>query len=135
MKRIFLAIVFALTCALSYSQTISDEQILVLLNQSAVTMNTTCPRMIDDITRLEFTKVYPPKTIDYNYTLLAPKSNFTDLQISEIKSKMEVSLIQNIRINSAMGILRDNNVTFIYTYKDMNGVSFFSVIIYPYQYK
>jgi hypothetical protein len=113
----------------------SDNEIYSLLQESSVTMNKKCPMMVDDITRLDCVKSYEPKTIEYKYTLLAAKCDYTEEQITSIKNNMEKSLIDNVKNKSVMVILTDNDVTFIYSYKDKFGDPFFTVKIYPYQYK
>ncbi len=131
MKKIFLIIAFALISAFSYSQTLSDSEIYSYLENGAASVNSSCPTMVDNITRLDQLNVYHPKTIEYKYTVLLQKK---DYNMTTLQNSLEPGLIQSIKTHPDMQLLRDYKVTFYYTYYDKFGVFMFTIKILPYQY-
>lgn len=96
-------------------------------------INKACPMMADAETRLDNTTVIPPKTFQYNYTLVNIESGSIDTL--EVKKIMEPIVLNFVKTNPQMKMLRDNNLTLNYFYKDKNGVYLFQIPVTPNQYK
>jgi len=132
MKKLFFIITFVFASIFSYSQ--STSEIYSFLKEASVSVNANCPTMVDEITRLDMVNVYEPKTIEYRYTLLKSKSDYSPQMLETMKSYMLNSLSSSVKNTESMSILRDYDVTFMYTYYDKFGNFLFTCTIYPYMY-
>jgi hypothetical protein len=104
----------------------------VMMN-AANEINKTCPLMVDKETRLDNAIALPENKFQYNYTLV----NFEKeaLNIEEVKGKIEPNIVNIVKTNPQMKIMRDNSTTVVYNYKDKNGVFLFEVAVTPDKYK
>jgi len=101
--------------------------------QVASEINSACPIMIDSETRLDNTIAIPPKTFQYNYTLINIEKD--EIETSELKKYMEPVLINLVKTNPDMEYQRSNKVTVNYYYKDKDGNHLFTVIVKPEDYE
>jgi hypothetical protein len=105
-----------------------DKQLVNAANE----INKICPLMVDSQTRLDNAMSMPGKQFVYNYTLV--NSLKADIDISQLQEKMRPLAINSIKTNDTMDILKKNDVTFIYNYKDKEGVFLFKIVIGPEDY-
>jgi hypothetical protein len=105
-----------------------DKQLVNAANE----INKICPLMVDSQTRLDNAMSMPGKQFVYNYTLV--NSLKADIDISQLQEKMRPLAINSIKTNDTMDILKKNDVTFIYNYKDTEGVFLFKIVIGPEDY-
>lgn len=95
--------------------------------------NKSLPMMVDSETRLDNTIALSGNTFQYNYTLINTTINSVNPQ--ELKDYISPTIINGVKTNPALESFRTNKVTFIYSYKDMNGYFLFDVKVIPSQYK
>ena len=100
--------------AAKIAATVDDDMIKQVSDQ----VNTMCPMTVDEHTRLDNTEAKPGKVLQYNYTL-------TQLSKAELPETFEATMtdqiLAQVKHNPQMGVLRDAKVTFVYSYKDVNG--------------
>jgi hypothetical protein len=82
-------------------------------------MNKNCPFMVDSETRLDNTIAGESKSILYNYTLINYGKD--DIDLNYFDSNLKPVILNTIKNNPEMKILRDNDVTFVYNYNDKYG--------------
>ena len=97
--------------------------------QAVSETNKNCPMMVDQYTRFDNAEALPGKIIQYNYTLV--DLNKSEVNLDTVKKYVEPGIINNIKTNPDMKIYRDNNTTFIYYYKDKNGVFVYKFPVTP----
>jgi len=97
--------------------------------QAASEINKNCPMMVDQYTRWDNAVVLPGKILQYNYTLVDLEKS--EVNLDTVKKYVEPGIINNVRTNPDMKIYRDNNTTFIYYYKDKNGVFVYKFPVTP----
>lgn len=104
-----------------------------IMMSAANEINKSCPLMVDQETRLDNTIALPDNRFQYNYTLV----NFEkqSLNIEELKEKLKPTIINIVKTNPQMKIMREKAVTVVYSYKDKNGVFLFEIVVTPDQYK
>lgn len=90
-------------------------------------LNEEAPIMIDSETRLDNAEVLPNKTIQYNYTMM--NYSLGDIDIVEFEKSLKPVLVNSIKTNPEMELLRGEEVTFIYNYSDKNGYALTKLII------
>lgn len=117
----------------SFQDTVSDKKMYEYLKATVDFMNPQLPREIGpDIILTKITTDYP-RTIIYRCLLDGLKIkdvNFEGVNTDWIKSE----LIKNIRTDKSDGILKNNDVTFCYTYTDEDGVELYTIRITPEEY-
>ncbi len=96
-------------------------------------INKNCPVMVDNATRLDNVIVMPDNILQYNYTLV--KWVKDSININELKSHIEPTIINLIKTNPDMKTLCDSKTTFRYYYKDRKGVYLFRIVVNPEQYE
>jgi hypothetical protein len=89
--------------------------------------------MVDNATRLDNVIVMPDNILQYNYTLV--KWVKDSININELKSHIEPTIINLIKTNPDMKTLCDSKTTFRYYYKDRKGVYLFRIVVTPEQYE
>ncbi len=106
-----------------------DEAIM----EAASEINKSCPIMLDKDTRLDNVLAMPNNSFQYNYTLV----NFEDnsIEVDELTDYLRPIIVNNIKTNPDMKWYRDNRVTFLYNYKDMNGVFILKLKVTPDEYE
>ena len=96
-------------------------------------INKHCPVMVDNATRFDNAMVMSDNILQYNYTLV--KWVKDSININELKSYIEPTIINLIKTNPDMKTLRDNKTTFRYYYKDRKGAYLFRIVVKPEQYE
>jgi hypothetical protein len=95
-------------------------------------INKNCPIMIDGVTRLDNVISLPKKVFQYNYTILMAKDS---IKINELKDYLEPRIVNTVKTEPQMKIIRDNKITINYSYKDILGEHLFIIIVKPEQYE
>lgn len=92
-----------------------DKQMMEMASE----LNKSCPIMVDQETRLDNCVALPNKMFQYNYSLISLKKESFDLQFFE--EEIKPVIINSIKTNPQLKPFRDNNVTLVYYYKDVDG--------------
>ena len=111
------------------STSIIDKQLSKMANE----INTHCPMMADEETRMDNVLALPDKTIQYNYTLVNLEKDKIDINL--IKESLRPSILNIIETDPSMKTLRDIDVTFIYNYRDKNSIHVIKFTFTPEEYK
>jgi hypothetical protein len=106
-----------------------DKQLAAFANE----YNKICPMMVDVETQLDNILPLPKKTIQYNYRLI----NLTveEVVLDTVKKYLEPTIIATIKTQPDMKFLRDNKTTFIYNYRDKNGIFVWKLSVTPDMYE
>jgi hypothetical protein len=110
-----------------------QDNIKELMLPIAKGLNQSCPIMLDSETRLDSSSVSAESIFQYHYTLVNMLK--VNVNIPELKQYIEPSIINNIKTNDQMKVLRDNSVTFEYIYSDKENNLITSILVTPKQYK
>ena len=132
MKKILLVVSLLFFSLLSFSQTLTDHEVYVELQNVCQVMNASCPYMLDSETRLDNVMAFEPKTIQYNGTLV--NYSKSDLNVSVLKANLEPTLVNSVKTTPELGVFREYKVTISYYYYDKYGDFLFSIIISPEKY-
>ncbi|HET8573506.1 MAG TPA: hypothetical protein VFL76_06510 [Edaphocola sp.] len=136
-KRLIGTIVGIITFALAYW---GVQQIFFrppsldkMMVREAGEINKNCPVMVDQYTRLDNVLALPPRSFQYNYTLV----NLTkaEVNLDTAKKYIEPSILNNVRTSPEMKTLRENKVTLIYYYRDKVGHFVYKVTVTPDMYR
>jgi hypothetical protein len=95
--------------------------------------NRNLPMMIDSETRLDNVMATDKKTFQYTYTLVNMEKGKVDT--TAMKSRMEPYIINSVKTAPTLEQQRNEEMTFVYYYKDKNGNYLFSVAVPPEKYK
>jgi hypothetical protein len=130
MKKILtiLSFIFLLFVNSTYAQVLTQNDLL----EASKMVNDMCPMMVDEITRLDYTSVPSYFTVEYNYTLVSILKESLNIEI--FKTIQEKIVIENIRKLPDLKPLRDNNITFKYSYYDKLHNLMFTFLITPDKY-
>ena len=136
MKKLFLLLLFIplVSCDFNLNKTNSYSNIDFddVLRIAAEKTNERCPMMVDKNTRMDNVAALSNKTVLYNYTLI---NNLVDDFTDEyLENEFGPILIDQVRTNPLLSSWRENNVTFLYHYRDKNGVSIKQYTIKPEMY-
>jgi hypothetical protein len=96
-------------------------------------INKNCPIMIDNATRLDNSIALPNNTFQYNYTILSVVKD--SVKIDDLKNYLEPRIVNTVKTEPQMKIIRDNKTTVNYSYKDKAGVFLFTISVKPEQYE
>jgi hypothetical protein len=102
------------------------------LEMAATETNKSCPKMIDETTRLDKVEAFPGKIFQYNYTLINTKKEELDSTVFD--SLMREQLLGGVKASPELKIFRDNQVTLIYNYSDKEGMVACKITIKPEEY-
>lgn len=102
-----------------------DISIDKTLMKMASEINKNCPFMVDENTRVDNVIYLLDNTIQYNLTVI--KYFKEEVDVNQLRAKLNLYLLNRIKTNPNLKILRDNKVTFIYAYRDKVGVFLFSL--------
>lgn len=103
-----------------------------LLEEAAKEINAECPIMIDNETRLDSVTTAENLTFVYYYTLIYMDK--LNVNVDELKGYLEPNVLDNAQYNDAMEDFRQNRVTMIYRYVDMEGSFLFEIDVRPEDY-
>ncbi len=101
--------------------------------EAASEINKSCPIMVDKDTRLDNVLAMPNNSLQYNYTLV----NFEDntIAVDELTDYLRPLIVNNIKTNPDMKWYKDNKVTFLYNYKNGEGVFILKLKVIPDEYE
>ncbi|MBJ6369162.1 hypothetical protein [Snuella sedimenti] len=105
----------------NYLQKVSDDT------------NKKCPITINKYTRLDNTHILSGNTIQYNYTLVDFEKGEADIKL--IEKEFTNTILNDVKTNPKLKILRDKNITITYYYKDKNGEFLYNFKVTPNMYK
>ena len=89
------------------------------LTEFSMKANKNLPKMIDSKVRFDSMVVLPNKTLQSNYTFIAFSKD--ELNIDEVKRKFLPVLLNEVKTNQNLKLLKDNKVTMVYLFNDKNG--------------
>lgn len=99
------------------------------LQETAQEINKNCPMIIDSETQLDNAIALPGNIIQYNYTLINVVKE--TINIEEIRHFLEPTIINYVKTQPEMKVMRDNKTTFNYSYRDKNGVFLMLIKVSP----
>lgn len=127
MRNIFL---YILLTALTFSSfTTQAQELDKNLLDFAKGFNKNCPIMADSVTRMDSLSVLKNKTIQFNFTFSA--NNFS---VALFDKNVYPGIVNTVKNNADMKILRDYGVTFNYYYYDVKGAYIHKVSVTPAMY-
>lgn len=97
-----------------------DAAIDKKLAEVSAEMNKTLPMMVDKDTQLDNAVAMPGKVLQYNYTLVAISASQVDT--ARLDEAFKPTLLNKVKTTPDMKPLREAGVTFIYNYRDKDGV-------------
>jgi len=103
------------------------------LNRESEQLNRNCPAMIDQDTRLDNTMVMVNNTFQLNLTLINVDKQTANT--NEIRQYIEPSIVEYVRTNTDLSVLRENRTAICFFYRDKNGNYLFSITVKPEQYE
>lgn len=103
------------------------------LTKIASEMNKVCPTMINSETRLDNAAALPPKTMQYNYSLINIVADTID--VSQMQDYLAPIILNRVKTSPDMKYFRDNEVTIAFNYQDRDGRFLMKISITPDQYK
>lgn len=106
-----------------------DKQLVAVASE----INKTLPMMVDKETRFDATTALPGKVLKYNYTMVNLAASQIDL--SKVDASFRPQIINKVSTTPEMAPLRDQGVTFVYSYSDKDGVFITSFEIGPKDYR
>ncbi len=113
-------LLFALTFFHDIAPTASGQEFSKNpLVAAAIEFNASCPRMVDQDTRLDSAVFIPLDTFRYNYTLV----NYTSEQVNgeALAGYLRPRIIANVSRNAEMKTQRDQRVIMVFMYRDRKG--------------
>jgi hypothetical protein len=87
-----------------------------LLLEISNEVNEKLPIMVDSETKFDSTTVLTKKVFQYNYTAINISKN--EIDTKKLKTQLYQNILDKIKTDDRLKILRDNHVTFVYLYKD-----------------
>ncbi len=128
---VFSILILFVSCKKTPSNEITQE-----LKATADSINKNTPEVINDGVRLDFASVDDEYTIHYHYTLTGDDESLTNPEYYE-KSKdlLKKEMIDLIKASPDLADLRKQNVTFKYSYQDLNKKPVLELVIMPKDYK
>jgi hypothetical protein len=95
--------------------------------------NRLCPIMADEFIRIDSFSMPKSKTFMQHGTAIGIVKE--EANLDTIRKYIEPSLLENTRTNPQLKPARNSNVTFIYSFNDMNGEVFYEYTVTPEMYK
>jgi len=89
------------------------------MEKSAATINLSCPKMIDDSTRMDSASVDPGRMFTYHHTMV--KLNLKDVNFQYVQGQFTNDLRARVCANKDMTLILQRGVTFAYEYKAKDG--------------
>ncbi len=109
----------------------SKDKVQIELKKVAENLNKELPIQYDILTRCDSCQALPGRTFKYYYTFLF---SINERDTLSFKEKTKPTLLYNIQTSSSMDYMRDNHVTFIYSYTDKEGNKWGDIVISPNDY-
>jgi hypothetical protein len=124
---LLLLVLLFITVQKIFLKSSAKKEVLKFANE----MNKTCPSMIDRETRLDKVIAFDNNNLQFNYTLINMVRD--SLPISALKNYMRPLILNKIKNSEPLKKLLDNNLTWIYSYKDRRGDFIFKLTYTPEQ--
>ncbi len=121
-----LAAVFLIS---SQSGCSSNTTPLNAVELAAQRVNSRCPQMVDQITRMDSATVLSDSILQYHYTIVTQSKETVD--VKSLTGFLVPGIIENIRESPGMKIQRDNLLTMIFSYRDKNGTLVTDITLRP----
>lgn len=120
MKKILL-LLSVMTILISFTQCkdVKDAAITKILELEAEKVNKECPIQLNAAVRMDSCKVLPQKTLKFFATVLY--INSADFNPADYERLTKPAIVYGIQTSDEMKQLRENDITFIYNYKDSKG--------------
>lgn len=96
-------------------------------------VNKNCPMMVDQYTRLDSASVISENSMQYNYTLI--DTELADVNQDTVKKYVFPEIINNVKSSPDLKVFRDLKTTFIYSYRDKNGLAILKFPVTPEMYQ
>ncbi|AWA28890.1 hypothetical protein HYN48_01635 [Flavobacterium magnum] len=131
-RLLFSVITFVIAFGLAFFVTtklMSGNSVMAQAKAEIESVNKKCPMKIDEMTRLDSVTL-SEKTVNYHYVILKLKDSLPqDMSpaMTEIKAKAQDNLDQNPK----MGVIRNNQFSLKYIYKDKVGEPLFDFTLQP----
>ena len=90
-------------------------------------VNAQCPKMVDEVTRLDSCSAGKNKTFIYYYTLLSVEKISADIE--GMKQFLTYQIIHAVKINDQLKTMREKEVNFSYNYQDKNFSHLFEIMV------
>ena len=101
--------------------------------QSVKELNKTCPLQVDAETRMDSVMILPNHIYQYNYSLVnIEKAN---IDVNKLKTVLEPNILNFVKTNPQMKIIRDNKTIINYFYRDKAGNYLLTISVRPEQYQ
>jgi hypothetical protein len=115
---------------------LSDKDLFQTLRKIASKINETMPIVVESGLRCENVKALPGRKFQYNFTITdLLKEEVDTTQIKNFIAKSKPILTNAIRTDPTMELFRQQNVIFIYTYRDKYSSYLYNIIIKPEDYQ
>lgn len=104
-----------------------------LLQQTIKLINSTCPKELDEQTRLDSASYLPGNVFAEYFTLI--KMERSSIDTASIKPTVEESILSNLKANAGYATFKSADVTFAFIYRDKAQEPVFTIAITPDKYK
>lgn len=139
-KNLIIGLVVAFTVVGIMSATVLSMQKAIkpfftgkILDTAVSEVNKGCPVMVDQYTRLDSASVVAENSMQYNYTLI--NTELGEVNQDTIKKYLFPEIINNVKNSPEMKVFRDFKTTFIYSYRDKNGLAIVKFQVTPEMYE
>jgi hypothetical protein len=122
---LFLSLLLLVSC----KDKVPAEDSLVM---AAIAFNATCPRMVDQDTRLDSAFFIPDTVFQYDYTLVNYDRESIDAE--SLARYLKPRIINNVSQNPEMKPQRDLRITMVFFYRDRKGAFITQLVIGPEDY-
>lgn len=109
----------------------NEAKVFKSITETAEQVNKICPMKIDAQTTLKSTEAIEPRTLKYNMIIKLPQN----IEVETISAALKPAVMQQIKSNAGVKVLRDMDVTFYYSYKTSNGKTIADIEVTPEDYK
>lgn len=104
-----------------------------VLEKAISEVNKNCPVMVDEYTRLDSASVISDNSMQYNYTLI--NTELAQVNQDTVKKYVFPEIINNVKTSPDLKVFRDLKTTFIYSYRDKNGLAILKFPVTPEMYE
>lgn len=104
-----------------------------VLETTVKQINSNCPVMIDQYTRLDSACLVSNTEIQYNYTLI--NTELEQVNQDTVKKYVMPEIINTVKTSPDLKAFRDLKTTLIYSYRDKNGLAILKFPVTPEMYE
>jgi hypothetical protein len=113
-----------------FDQAVAARSPEKLLERTSSNLNTTLPKQLDAVTRLDSTTAGPGRRFNYFYTLVNLTNN-NKIDPVKFETKMRPKLIDKYKNLPELDGFRKLKVDLSFNYRDMNGNSVTQIVVSP----